>query len=56
MTDTLNPDRLEVRAIAEMVVDLLAERGLIVYAGPDAAARVPDLVINVDDAAIGSAG
>src|SRR4051812_34637947 len=40
MTDTWNPERLEVRAIAEMVVDLLAERGLVVYAGPGAAARV----------------
>jgi predicted DNA-binding transcriptional regulator AlpA len=40
MTDTLNPGSFEVRAIAEMVVELLAERGLVVYAGPSAAGRV----------------
>jgi hypothetical protein len=56
MTDTLNPESLDVRAIAEMVVDLLVERGVVVYAGLDAAGHVPDLMINVDDAAIGGAG
>lgn len=33
-------DDQEVRAIAEAVADVLAERGLVVYAGPGAAARV----------------
>jgi hypothetical protein len=56
MTDTWNAESLDVRAIAEMVVDLLAERGLVVYAGPGAAARVLDLLIEVDDAAIGGVG
>ena len=30
----------DVRAIAEAVADVLAERGLVVYAGPSASARV----------------
>ena len=34
------PNADEVRAIAEAVADVLAERGLVVYAGPGASARV----------------
>ena len=37
MTDE---DMTHVREIAEAVVDLLADRGLVVYAGPTPAARV----------------
>jgi predicted DNA-binding transcriptional regulator AlpA len=33
-------ERIHVEAIAEAVVDLLADRGLVVYAGPSASARV----------------
>jgi predicted DNA-binding transcriptional regulator AlpA len=37
MTDE---EAIHVQAIAEAVVDLLADRGLVVYAGPSASARV----------------
>jgi len=35
-----DPSESDVRAIAEAVADLLAERGLVVYAGPSGSARV----------------
>jgi hypothetical protein len=56
MTDAANRESPDVRAIAEMVVHLLAERGLVVYAGPGAAAHVLGQLIEVDDAAIGGLG
>jgi predicted DNA-binding transcriptional regulator AlpA len=34
------PSPGDVRAIAEAIADVLAERGLVVYAGPSASARV----------------
>jgi predicted DNA-binding transcriptional regulator AlpA len=40
MTDNRGVDLPDVRAIAEAVVDVLAERGLVVYAGPSPSARV----------------
>ena len=40
MTDNRRVDLPDVRAIAEAVVDVLGERGLVVYAGPSPAARV----------------
>jgi predicted DNA-binding transcriptional regulator AlpA len=40
MTDDSNDQPGDVRAIAEAVVDMLAERGLVIYAGPGASARV----------------
>ena len=39
MTDR-DPSAGDVRAIAEAIADVLSERGLIVYAGPSASARV----------------
>ena len=35
-----DPTTEDVRAIAEAVADVLAERGLVVYAGPNGSARV----------------
>lgn len=40
MTDSRRVDLPDVRVIAEAVVDALAERGLVVYAGPIPSARV----------------
>jgi len=40
MTADGHPGLADVHAIAEAVADVLAERGLVVYAGPGASARV----------------
>jgi predicted DNA-binding transcriptional regulator AlpA len=40
MTDRVPEGIADVHAIAEAIADVLAERGLVVYAGPSASARV----------------